>query len=435
MPERSLMGILARTAYWVEWWRRFGPASGNEPKLADPFGRYVITTFVKGTNMGPYEAARHIPGVSGHELSYTANRHFSIVLLNEAIADLVNAHAQLDISQAWGDGTAVAADGTHMDTYLDNLLAETSVRYGKPGGIAYHHISDTYIALFTHFIPCGVWEAVYIIEGLLKNTSEVKPTTVHADTQGQSFPVFALAHLLGFDLMPRIRNWKDATFYRPSRQSEYVHIDALFGEVGKNVIDWDLIESQFRHLMRVAVSVREGAISSSTLLKRLRSGSRKNATYTAFREVGRVIRTVQLLRYLTDAPLRRRVTAATNKVESFNRFSQWVGFGNRGVIADNDPVEQEKAMKFNALLTNAVIFHNALDIAEIVRQLLEEGWTIEPEDLAHISPYLTEHINRFGEYSTHELGIQPEAYDPKLDVDFTPLRETDPAAAGFSTAA
>ncbi|SCK63108.1 Transposase and inactivated derivatives, TnpA family [Streptomyces sp. AmelKG-E11A] len=184
MPERSLMGILARTAYWVEWWRRFGPASGNEPKLADPFGRYVITTFVKGTNMSPYEAARHIPGVSGHEMAYTANRHFSLVLLNEAIADLVNAHARLDISQAWGDGTAVAADGTHMDTYLDNLLAETSVRYGKPGGIAYHHVSDTYIALFTHFIPCGVWEAVYIIEGLLKNTSEVKPTTVHADTQG-----------------------------------------------------------------------------------------------------------------------------------------------------------------------------------------------------------------------------------------------------------
>ncbi|MFD7116577.1 Tn3 family transposase [Streptomyces sp. NPDC059922] len=85
--------------------------------------------------------------------------------------------------------------------------------------------------------------------------------------------------------------------------------------------------------------MREGAISSSTLLKRLRSGSRKNATYTAFREAGRVIRTVRLPRYLTDAPLRRRVTAATNKVESVNRFFQWVGFGSRGVIADNDPVE------------------------------------------------------------------------------------------------
>ncbi|KAB7834343.1 Tn3 family transposase [Streptomyces mobaraensis] len=250
----------------------------------------------------------------------------------------------------------------------------------------------------------------------------------------KSQPVFALAHLLGFDLMPRIRNWKGLTFCRPSKQAEYVHIDALFGESGKNVIDWELVESQFRHLMRVAVSVREGAISSSTLLKRLRSGSRKNATYTAFREVGRVIRTVQLLRYLSDAPLRRRVTAATNKVESFNRFSQWLGFGNRGVIADNDPAEQEKTMKFNALLTNAVIFHNALDIAEIARQLLEEGWEVAPEGLAHISPYLTEHINRFGEYSTHELGIQPEAYETTLDVDFTPLREQDPAAAGFGQA-
>ncbi|MFC8296109.1 Tn3 family transposase [Streptomyces sp. NPDC057242] len=133
--------------------------------------------------------------------------------------------------------------------------------------------------------------------------------------------------------------------------------------------------------------------------------------------------------------MRRRVTAATNKVESFNRFSQWIGFGNRGVIADNDPIEQEKAMKFNALLTNAVIFHNALDIAEILRQLLEEDWEIAPEDLAHISPYLTEHINRFGEYSTHELGIQPDAYDPKLDVDFTPLREQGLIAAGLSQAA
>jgi TnpA family transposase len=423
LPERSLIGILARTAFWIEWWRRFGPASGNEPKLEDPFGRYVITTFVKGTNLGPYEAARHIPGVSGHELSYVANRHFSIALLNEAITDVVNAHAKLDISQAWGDGTTVGADGTHMDTYLNNLLSETSVRLGKSGGIAYHHISDTYIALFTHFIPCGVWEAVYIIEGLLKNASELKPTTIHADTQGQSYPVFALAHLLGFDLMPRIRNWKDLAFYRPAKQTKYVHIDALFGEPGANVIDFDLIESQFKHLMRIAVSVREGTLSSTLLLKRLRSGSKRNATYTAFREVGRVIRTVQLLTYLSDPAMRRRVTAATNKVESYNGFMQWLYFGNQGIIADNDPVEQEKSMKFAALLTNTVIFHQATDIAMVVRELQAPGHKVEPEDLAEISPYITENIKRFGEYSTHELGIVPDAYEPHLDVDFTKLRD------------
>ena len=76
--------------------------------------------------------------------------------------------------------------------------------------------SPTFMSLFTHFIPCGVWEAVYIIEGLLRNASEVQPNLVHADTQGQSFPVFTLAHLMGFELMPRIRNWKDLIFFRPT---------------------------------------------------------------------------------------------------------------------------------------------------------------------------------------------------------------------------
>ncbi|WP_432037091.1 hypothetical protein [Streptomyces cucumeris] len=60
---------------------------------------------------------------------------------------------------------------------------------------------------------------------------------------------------------------------------------------------------------------------------------------------------------------------------------------------------------------------------------------IAPEDLAQVSPYLTEHIRRFGEYSTHELGDEPDAYDPRLDVDFTPPRGDEPATEGFSQAA
>src|SRR5687767_15891509 len=89
-------------------------------------------------------------------------------------------------------------------------------------------ISDTYIALFSHFIACGVWEAVYILDGLLKNESALQPDTLHADTQGQSEPVFGLAYLLGIKLMPRIRNWRALTFYRPDKETQYRHIDSLF---------------------------------------------------------------------------------------------------------------------------------------------------------------------------------------------------------------
>ena len=45
------------------------------------------------------------------------------------------------------------------------------------GGIAYHYVSDTYVALFSRFIPVGVWEAVHLIEGLLANTSDIQPST------------------------------------------------------------------------------------------------------------------------------------------------------------------------------------------------------------------------------------------------------------------
>ncbi len=72
------------------------------------------------------------------------------------------------------------------------------------GGIAYRRIADSYIALFTSFIPCGVWEAVHILDGLLKNRSEIQPDTLHADTQGQNEPVFGLCRLLGIKLMPRM---------------------------------------------------------------------------------------------------------------------------------------------------------------------------------------------------------------------------------------
>ncbi|WP_327725019.1 Tn3 family transposase [Streptomyces europaeiscabiei] len=428
MPERTLLGILSRTAYWVEWWRRFGPASSSDPKLKDPFGRYVLTTFVGGINMTYAEAARHISGVSAHELSAITNRHLSVDKINEAIADVVNAFMRLDLVKAWGDGTSVAADGAQMDTFIDNLLAETSIRYGGFGGIAYHHISDQYIALFSRFIPCGVWEAVYIIDGLLKNASEMRPDTIHADTQGQSFPVFCLAHLLGFELMPRIRNWKDRTFYRPSASARYRHIDALFDQGGRNVIDWRLIEAHWKDLMRVSIAIREGTLASPLLLRRLGSNSKRNQIYRAFREVGRTVATVQLLRFISDPSLRRRVTAATNKVESFNNFTDWLAFCNGGMIAENDPVEQEKAVKLTSLLANRVIFHTTLDLMNVVRELQAEGWQITGEDLAAISPYLTDHIMRFGTYATTELTVRPDAFDPHLDVVFE-AKEEIPAVA------
>ncbi|MGW3955394.1 Tn3 family transposase [Streptomyces sp. NPDC004752] len=40
-----------------------------------------------------------------------------------------------------------------------------------------------------------------LIDSLLQNSPTARPEQVHADTQGQSFPVIGLTHLLGIDLL------------------------------------------------------------------------------------------------------------------------------------------------------------------------------------------------------------------------------------------
>ena len=224
----SLLDMLADVQYWLEWCQEFGPISGFETRLEDAVERYLITVFAYGTQLGPTQTAKSLPDLDRKQIAWVHQRHITEASLDAAITRIINAYARFDLPRRWGSGKRASADGTKWEIHIQNLLAEYHIRYGGYGGIGYYHVSDTYIALFSHFIPCGVWEAVYILDGLLKNVSDLQPDEVAGDTQAQNTVVFGLAHLLGIRLMPRIRNLKDLTLYRPSTTSTYEHIDALF---------------------------------------------------------------------------------------------------------------------------------------------------------------------------------------------------------------
>ena len=74
---------------------------------------------------------------------------------------------------------------------------------------------------------------------------------------------------------------------------------------------------------------------SQSRYEKLGTYSRKNKLYLAFRELGRVIRTIYLMKYISDVELRSTIQAATNKSEGFNGFAKWIAFGNDGVIREN----------------------------------------------------------------------------------------------------
>ena len=331
------------------------------------------------------------------------DQHVTTDKLDKALRDIINEYARFQLPFVWGTGKAAIADGTHYELYENNLLGERHIRYGGYGGIAYHHISDTYIALFSHFIACGVWEAVYILDGLLKNKSVLQPDTVHADTQGQSEVVFGLAHLLGIQLMPRMRNWDKVTMYRPDPNLIFEHIDAWF----TRYVNWNLIEEYWQYLMQVVLSIHKGKVLPSWLLQKLTTNSPKNKLYRAFRELGVVIRTMFLLEFVSNSPLRRQIRAATTKIEAYNGFSQWIRFGGDGILKPRDPVEHEKSIKYKDLIANAIMLQNVVDMTDALHDIVQEGHVVTSEMVATLSPYLTKHIKRFGEYVIDTKTIPP----------------------------
>jgi len=381
MPERHLLDMLKNIEHWTGFTKHFSPPSGADNKMNDALQSYLFTIFDYGCNLGPSQTAKHTP--SGISLR-------TIKRINE---EIINQYAKMDIINRWGSGKTAIADGTHIPLIKNNLLGEQHIRYGAYGGIAYHHISDTYVALFCNFIACGVWEAVYILDGLLKNTSHLQPDTVHADTQGQNEPVFGLSYLLGIKLMPRIRNWNKLNFYKADDNQVCKHIESLFTDT----IDWKLLQTHWKDLMQVVISIQQGKVLPSMILRKLGTDSRKNKLYKAFRELGRVIRTIFLLEYVSSQKMQRTISSQTNKIESFHAFHDWISFGGT-TITTGDPIEQQKRNQYIDLVANAVMLHNVIDLTKVVKGIKREDEDFKMEYLKYLSPYLTGHIKRFGQY-------------------------------------
>jgi TnpA family transposase len=97
--------------------------------------------------------------------------------------------------------------------------------------------------------------------------------------------------------MPRMRGLSDAVFYPPAKSIRYPHIDALFG----GEIDWDLIATHARDVVHVVLSIQAGVVMPSMLLRKLGPYNRRSRLYRAFRELGRVERTLFLLRFISSA--------------------------------------------------------------------------------------------------------------------------------------
>jgi len=141
--------------------------------------------------------------------------------------------------------------------------------------------------------------------------------------------------------------------------------------------------------------------------------------------LGNVVRTAFLLTLLADQNLREQITVTTNKGESYHGFAKWLFFGGEGItIAEDDPEEMEKRIKYNDLVANAAALHTVVDVTHVLRDLIGEGYPVTAGDVAELSPYITRTIKRFGDYAM-PTGEAQEPFEGELLLDVPALDHAD----------
>ncbi len=69
------------------------------------------------------------------------------------------------------------------------------------------------------------------------------------------------------------------------------------------------------------------------------------------------------------------------------------------MVRSGDPVEQEKQLKYASLVASAVMLSNVVDLSEVFSVMAKEGQPVTAALAARISPYIRDHIRRFGRFA------------------------------------
>ncbi|MBN9142546.1 MULTISPECIES: Tn3 family transposase [unclassified Novosphingobium] len=350
----------------------------------------------EGVNLGLRKMAAATNTHSFWELLRIARWHIEGSAYDRALAMIVEAHADLPMAAFWGQGHSASSDGQFfLATEQGEAMNMVNAKYGNvPGLKGYSHVSDQYAPFATQVIPATVSEAPYILDGLLMNDAGRHVRQHFADTGGFTDHVFAACSLLGYRFAPRIRDLPQKRLYAFTPGATPANVRGLVG--GK--INEPLIERNWPDILRVMATIAAGIVAPSQILRKLASYPRQNELALAFREVGRVERTLFMIDWILDAGLQRQAQIGLNKGEAHHALKRAISFHRRGEIRDRSGEGQHYRIAGMNLLAAIIIFWNTMKLGDVVSSRAANGAAVPPDLLAHVSPLGWEHINLTGEY-------------------------------------
>jgi TnpA family transposase len=363
-------------------------------RTCDDRAALLTCILADGINLGLTRMAETCRGASLRQLALVHDWYVSEGGYALALGRLIDAHRALPLARVWGDGTKSSSDGQHFFAGgRGEAAADVNARHGNEPGVSFYtHVSDQYGPFHTKVIAATAGEAPHVLDGLLYHQSGLSIDEHAVDTGGVSDHCFGLLPFFGYRFGPRMRDLRDRRLHLPPGLA----IAPLLAHWTdhKNPVDVEHVAAHWEELLRMATSIRAGTVTASAMLKKLSAYPRQNGLAVALRELGRLDRSLYMLRWLLDPDLRRRAQAGLNKGEARNALARAVFFCQLGELRDRTFENQVYRASGLNLVVAAVILWNTRYL-----QLAAEDLGIGADTMKHVAPLGWEHLSFTGDYA------------------------------------
>jgi TnpA family transposase len=382
---------------WCGFTRAFQPRGGYQPRGGDPHRSLLATLIAHGTNLGLAAMSQSVDTLTAETLQDTSRWFLRGSTIKAANTILVDHHNGLPLSALWGDGRRSSSDGQRFAVERDSLLGSVYPRYFGYYDRAlqiYTHTSDQHSVYATQAISCAPREAGYVLGGILDNETALTIQEHTSDTHGFTEHLFGLCALLGIAFMPRLKDLPDQVLSRIDRTADYGALQPLL----RGRINVELVLEQWDQLVRLAASLKDRLTPAHVVMQRLANANASDRLAGALTQLGRLMKTIHILRYIQEPLLRDAIQLQLNRGEFRHILAKSLFFANWGSFRSGDYEEVMNKASCLSLLSNAVLVWNTVHITRIVHQLRAAGHEVRDEDLARVSPLMHAHVIANGSY-------------------------------------
>lgn len=382
----------------INYTKAFKPIIGFEPK--NPLQLPILNAAITGhaTNLGLYGISKNAQGISPDKLRHTSNWYLTTDNLKNANEMIINKHQEYWLTELFGDGKKSSSDGQRFVLNKKSPLGSFHPRYFGAvdrGFSVYTHVSNQLSVFSTQIISCGLREASYVLDGLLDNQSLIRPTEHSTDTHGFTEILFGLMFLLGISFQPHFRDLKDQQLYCLDRKSIAKEYRELLSQEKINV---ELIYEQWDDIIRLVYSLKKLYIQAYLIIQKLSNQQSSTKLAKALMHLGRLVKTIYILRYFHDKELRYAVRLQLNKGELRHSLARYIFFADQGAFKTNDYQEIMNKASCLSFVSNAIVLWNTEKMQNIYEILENKGYQLHKEDMTKISPISFKNILIHGTY-------------------------------------